>query len=102
LFAAVLAHALRIDFYAVRAMTLDSASERLWVALRALDFDRAAVARLGVALSEADPRRDVEAFADQLDMIMAVGADEARAAIAPLALPADYRAALLALKGAPQ
>ncbi|RSU19222.1 DUF2336 domain-containing protein [Sphingomonas koreensis] len=102
LFAAVLAHALRIDFDAVRAMTLDSASERLWVALRALDFDRAAVARLGVALSEADPRRDVEAFADQLDTIMAVGADEARAAIAPLALPADYRAALLALKGAPQ
>lgn len=99
LFAAVLAHALRIDFDAARAMALDPASGRLWVALRALDFDRAAVARLGVALSEADPRRDVEAFADQLDAIMAIGVEDARAAIAPLGLPADYRAALLALDG---
>lgn len=97
LFAALLAHALRIDFEAARAMTFDAASGRLWVALRALDFDRAAVARLGVALSEADPRRNVEAFADQLDTIMAVGVEDARAAIAPLGLPADYRAALLAL-----
>jgi hypothetical protein len=100
LFAALLAHALRIDFDGARAMTFDAASGRLWVALRALDFDRAAVARLGVALSEADPRRNVEAFADQLDAIMAVGVEEARGAIASLGLPADYRAALLALKGA--
>lgn len=99
LFAALLAHALRIDFDGARAMTFDAASGRLWVALRALDFDRAAVARLGVALSEADPRRNVEAFADQLDSIMAIGVEEAREAIASLSLPADYRAALLALKG---
>lgn len=99
LFAALLAHALRIDFDAARAMIFDAASGRLWVALRALDFDRAAVARLGVALSEADPRRDVETFADQLDSIMAIEAEEAREAIAPLALPADYRAALLSLGG---
>ncbi|WP_447726426.1 DUF2336 domain-containing protein [Sphingomonas koreensis] len=99
LFAALLAHALRIDFDGARAMTFDAASGRLWVALRALDFDRAAVARLGVALSEADPRRNVEAFADQLDSIMAVGVEDARGAIASLSLPADYRAALLALKG---
>ena len=100
LFAALLAHALRIDFEGARAMTFDAASGRLWVALRALDFDRAAVARLGVALSEADPRRDVEAFADQLDSIMAVDAGDAREAIASLSLPADYRAALLALRNA--
>lgn len=99
LFAALLAHALRIDFDGARAMTFDAASGRLWVALRALDFNRAAVATIGVALSEADPRRNVEAFADQLDSIMAIGVEEARAAIAPLSLPADYRAALLALQG---
>lgn len=98
LFAAVLAHALHIGFDPARAMVLDAAGGRLWVALRALDFDRAAVARLGVALSEADPRRSVETFADQLDSIMAVSGDDARAAIAPLRLPADYRGALLALR----
>ncbi|HEY0622719.1 DUF2336 domain-containing protein [Sphingomonas sp.] len=99
LFAALLAHALRIDFDGARAMTFDAASGRLWVALRALDFNRGAIATIGVALSEADPRRSVEAFADQLDSIMAVGAEEARGAIAPLRLPAEYRAALLALQG---
>ena len=99
LFAALLAHGLRIDFAAARDLTLDSASGRLWVALRALELDRAALARLGVALSEADPRRDVESFADMLDSIMAIEPDEAREAIAPLMLPADYRAALLAVEG---
>lgn len=98
LFAALLAHGLRIDFAAARDLTLDSASGRLWVALRALELDRAALARLGVALSEADPRRDVESFADVLDSIMAIEPDEAREAIAPLMLPADYRAALLAVE----
>lgn len=100
LFVALLAHALRIDFEAARDMTFDAASERLWIALRALDFDRAAVARLGVALSEADPRRNVEAFADLLDSIMAVEPAEAQAVLATLRLPADYRRAILALEGA--
>lgn len=99
LFAALLAHALRIDFSAARDMIFDVASGRLWVALRALDFDRAAVAQLGVALSEADPRRSVENFAETLDAVMAVDPEEAREAIAPLLLPADYRAAILALEG---
>jgi hypothetical protein len=96
LFAALLAHALRIDFPAAREMMFDAASGRLWVALRALDFDRAAVAQLGVALSEADPRRSVENFAETLDAVMAIEPEEAREAIAPLLLPADYRAAILA------
>ncbi len=99
LFAALLAHALRIDFPAAREMIFDAANGRLWVALRALDFDRAAVAQLGVALSEADPRRSVENFAETLDAVMAIEPEEAREAIAPLLLPADYRAAILALEG---
>lgn len=98
LFAGLLAHALGIDYGAARDIMLDPASGRLWVALRALDFDRAAIARIGVGLCEADPRRDVERFADELDMIMQVDVAEARAAIAPLRLPADFRTAIAALE----
>lgn len=99
LFAGLLAHALGIDYAAAREITLDADGARLWVALRALDFGRAAIARIGVALSEADPRRDVEAFADDIDAIMAIDTDEARDAVAALRLPADFRAAILALEG---
>ena len=98
LFAGLLAHALGIDYAAARDIALDTAGDRLWVALRSLDFGRAAIARIGVALCEADPRRDVEAFADQIDAIMAIEPGEARAALAPLKLPADFRAAILALE----
>lgn len=102
LFTALLAHALRMDHEAARAMVVDARDGRLWVALRALGLDREAVARLGVALSEADPRLDMEAFADSLDSIMAIEPDEACDALAPLRLPADYRAAMLALESGPR
>ncbi len=79
------------------AVVLDPAGERLWLSLRALDLPRSAIARLGFALCEVDPARDVEAFADELDVASSISAQAARDAIAPLGLPADYRAALLAL-----
>lgn len=100
LFAGLLAHALGVDYGVARSLALDAGSGRLWVALRALDLDREAIARLGLALTEADPRRDIEAFADTLDTIMAVEAADARAALAGLWLPNDYRAAVQALGGA--
>ena len=100
LFAGLLAHALGVDYTVARGLALDAGSGRLWVALRALDLDRDAMARLGLALTEADPRRDIEAFANMLDTIMAVEVEDARAALAGLRLPADYRAAVLALGGA--
>ncbi|WP_066658279.1 DUF2336 domain-containing protein, partial [Sphingomonas sp. CCH9-H8] len=71
LFAGLLAHALGVDYAVARGLALDAGSGRLWVALRALDLDRGAIARLGLALTEADPRRDIEAFAETLDTIMA-------------------------------
>ena len=74
------------------------AGDRLWVALRAIDLPREAIARIGYALCEADPRRDLEQFADVLDWIMAVAPQEARAALAPHYLDPDYRAALQALE----
>ena len=97
LFVAVLAQALGIAFDQVRAITLDPEGDRLWLALRAIDLDRPTIARIGLALSEADPRRDIESFADALDDIMAIGAEDARAALAPLALNRDFRLALRAL-----
>lgn len=100
LFAGLLAHALGVEYPVARSLALDPASGRLWVALRALDLDRAAIARLGLALTEADPRRDIEAFAETLDTIMAISVKDARAALAGLRLPIDYRAAILAVGGA--
>ncbi len=97
LFAGLLAHALGVEYPVARSLALDAGSGRLWVALRALDLDREAIARLGLALTEADPRRDIEAFAETLDTIMAVDVEDARAALAGLRLPADYRAAVQAL-----
>lgn len=97
LFAAVLAHALATDPDQLRAMVVEPEGERLWLALRAVSLDRETIARVALALSEADPRRDIEAFADRLDAVAAVPADEARAALAPFALDRDFRAAMAAL-----
>jgi len=97
LFIALLGHALGLDYGDVRDLVLDPGAERLWVVLRALELDRAAIARIGLALCEADPRRDIEHFADTLEAIIAIDPAQARAAIAPLLLPRDYRAAMLAL-----
>ena len=76
----------------------------MWLLLRALELDRASIARIGLALCDADPRRDLDLFADTLDGIASVEPASARHALAPLLLHRDYRAALTALaraKGAP-
>ena len=91
LFVALLAFALRLDFAVARQLVV-AGGDPLWLALRAVDLDRATIARIGLALSG-----DVEAFADQLDAIARVDPTEARAALAPLALPAEFRAATAAL-----
>lgn len=97
LFVAVLALAIGIEFDQARAITLEPEGDRLWLALRAADLDRPTIARIGLALSDADPRRNIEDFADALDAIAAVPVAEARAALAPLALHRDLRAAMRAL-----
>jgi hypothetical protein len=97
LFAALIAHALGLEHGDAREILLDPEADRLWLVLRALEVDRASIARIGLALSEADPRRDLDSFAEALDDIAATPGPAARAALAPLLLHADYRAALLAL-----
>lgn len=94
---ALLGHALGIDYATMRQIVLDG-GEQLWLALRGAGLDRTTVARIGLSLYEADPRRDVEAFADQLEAIAAVTPDEARGALAPLRLHPDFRAAMAELE----
>lgn len=98
LFIALLGHALGVPYALARDLVLDPSADRLWLALRALEIGREGVAQIGYALSEADPRRDLETFADTLDTIAAISPVEARAALAPLKLDPDYRAALIALQ----
>ncbi len=100
LFIALLGHALGVSYVLARDVALDLAADRLWLALRALDISREGVAQIGYALSEADPRRDLESFADTLDAIASIPAAEAREALAPLKLHPDYRAAVIALERA--
>lgn len=97
LFTALLAHALGVGYALARDIVVDPAGDRLWLALRALDLTREPIAKVGYALCEADPRRDLEYFADMLDAIASIDSGEARTALAPMKLHPDYRAAVLAL-----
>ncbi len=98
LFIALLGHAMGVTYALARDIVLDSAADRLWLALRALELGREPVAQIGYALCEADPRRDLEAFADMLEAITTVSPQAAREALAPLKLHPDYRAAVVALE----
>lgn len=98
LFVALLAHALGVGYPLARDLAVDAQAERLWVALRALEIGREPIAQIGYALCEADPRRDLEKFADTLDAIAAIEPRQARDALASLRLDPDYRAAVIALQ----
>lgn len=97
LFIAFLGKQLGVDFAVAREMVVDGGVQ-LWVGLRAIGLEREAIARIGLSLCEADPRRSVDDFADQLDGIMAVEPDEARSALAALCLHSDFRAAMALLE----
>lgn len=97
LFTALVARASGLAFERARDLVIDTDGARLWVVLRALAVDRATIARIGFALAEAEPVRDIEGFADRIDIIMEVAPEAARIALAPMALDADYHAAMLAL-----
>lgn len=100
LFIALLARPLGLGYDAAREILLDPAPERLWLALRAVALDRATIAAIGLALCDADPNRDVDAFADLLDAIAAISPDAALAALATLCLHPDFRAAVIKLERA--
>lgn len=96
--AALIAYIQRIDLREARALLLDPDGDRLWLVLRAHGFARDALARVALLLADADPRRDIEAFADLLDTIAAIPVSAAREALAPLSLHADFRRAIRALE----
>lgn len=95
--AGFIAHALGARYELGRELIVDPVGDRLWLVLRSLNVPRETIARLGFHLSEADPRRDVDAFADALDLASSIDPATARLAVAPLSLHPDFRAALLAL-----
>jgi hypothetical protein len=94
LFAALLARALGWELEQARELLLDPAGDLLLLALHAAGLERTAIARIGVALSTADPRRELEALADALDWAVAHDRETARGALATLALGRDFRAAV--------
>lgn len=97
LFVAVLARSAGMDFDQARGLVIDPAGDRLWCALRAIGVERTTMARIGVALAQADPRRDVDALADRIDAIMAVPVADCALALAPLCLDHDFRDAIQAI-----
>lgn len=97
LFIAVLGRAVDLDFDGARTIVLEPEGDRLWLALRAGGIDRTTIARIALALADADPRRDIESFADDLDAIAAIPVEAARSALAPLTLHHDLRLAIDAL-----
>ena len=97
LFIACMGRALDLDYDSARAIVLEPEGDRLWLALRALDLDRATVARIGLSLADADPRRDLERFVDEIDDIAGIPVEVARSALAPLTLHHDLRLAIDAL-----
>lgn len=94
LFVAILARALGSDYAAVRGLVLDRHGDRLWVALRALDLPRAAIAQIGFVLSEADPHRDLDQFVDRIDPAMTLAPADAAAALTILRTDPVYREAV--------
>lgn len=94
LVASLLGHAAGLDSGAARTILLDPTEDRLWLMLRACGLPRGTVARIALALAEADRRRDPSRFVDAVDPLMAMPAAVAAAAIAAVKLPAVYRAAL--------
>ena len=94
LLVAVLARALRVDATRIRDIATTADAAALWLALRAAGLDRSWVSRIGLALADADPRRDVDQLPDTVDAVMTLSVAEADQALASLRLPVDYRRAL--------
>jgi len=94
---ALIAHGLAVEPALSRDIVLDADSDRLLLALRTLNVPNEDMAAIGIALCEADRRRDPEALIASIDAVTAMPVEAARDALAGLRLPADYREATRAL-----
>ncbi|WP_294253983.1 DUF2336 domain-containing protein [uncultured Sphingomonas sp.] len=99
LFLALLAHAADVPVVDARTLLLDPGAERLLLVLHALDLPREAIAELCVLLSDADPRRDLAALVDRIELLAGLDIAKARDHLAEVRLPAEYREARAALRG---
>lgn len=93
LFGALIAHALGLDGETVRAAIVEPGGERLLMMLRALDLSPTTIARVALALAEADRRRTEAQVADQLEVVFATPVKAARQAVAAMKVPRAYRVA---------
>lgn len=98
LLAALLAHGSGLDAGLARAILLDPAGDRLWLLLHAIGLPRAAIARIGLALTEADRRRDAGRFVTLVEPLMAMPIAAASEVVAAFRLPPAYRDARAALE----
>lgn len=101
LFAALVARAATVEYEQVRRLMIDPGADLLPLLLRVVGVERTVIARIGVALAEADVRRDLEQLADKIEWVEAHDPETARTALAPLALHRDFRAAVRALSQEP-
>lgn len=101
LFVALVGRAAGVDYQQARLLTIEPEADLLVLLLHAIGLDRAAIARVGVALAEADARRDLDRLADAIDRAVAHDRDAARAALVPLALSPQLRTAVRSLVAAP-
>lgn len=97
---ALMARAADIGFVEARALLLEPGAERLALALHGLDLPRDAIAQIGFALCEADPRRDLAQFVDLIDALGGIDRSAGREMLAQLRLDPDYRAARATMAGA--
>lgn len=97
LFTALIARAAGVDAEQVRHLVIDTDTDLLVLILHAVGVDRGTIARIGVALAEADPRRNLDRLANAIDWAVSQDPAAARASLAPLALCRDFRAAIHAL-----
>jgi hypothetical protein len=94
---ALIAHGLAVEPALSRDIVLDPDADRLLLALRALNVPNEDMAAIGIALCDADRRRDPEALVASIDAVAAMPVEAAREALGGLRLPADYREATRAL-----
>ncbi|SEN21236.1 hypothetical protein SAMN05192583_2251 [Sphingomonas gellani] len=98
LIVAVLAQAARLSFEQVRGLLVEADDERWWLLLRSVALDPLLIARIGLALAQADPRRHAGDLPDLLDALHLIDVEDARAALAPMRLPEDFRIAVEAME----
>lgn len=95
---ALIAWGAGIAYAEARGLLLDAGAERLLLVLHALAVPREGIAELCFTLCNADPRRDLAALADAIDVLPALDPAIGRELIAQLQLDPEFRMARGAIR----